>query len=992
MIERIRQLYKTREERLLPVPWCEDFSFNLNEIFTKLRIVGKDKTRGELTDDITNMTAIFKPHEECEKPRTVLIEGDPGMGKTTYCQKLAYDWATKQENWDKSFPTFTVLLLLRCHDIKSNIWEAIDEQILPDDIDEESKERFFKFIRENQSKVLLVLDGLDEADQSKLGMYINLAESRELPKCHVVFTSRHESGKKLRRYCDTLWEIVGFTKRDAERFIYKYFRNEKHLADRLLKEISHPTRSDLRELTSNPLNTTLLCILCEDFKEAFPASKAKLYIEIVQCVLRRYERKKGVSSDNKDVIEVYEEELKCLGRMALTSLIKGELYVEESKFTGSNLTAISKCGFLSVQPGGSKRKPCFRYGFQHKSFQEFFAGFYLASKIVRGETDLDIEVTDERFLFELAQVFLFMSGIVVSQYEETAVHVLNSITANIKSPGSHTSDRGFKEVNRKIDLAFTFIGECLKCKESLHFQLVREFGSHLDLVALALERKPDPGMDWFFESLSVNTVSTNLNLCNSGIDYFDAASLSEALSVNTTLTNLNLSHNDISDSGASSLSEALSVNTTLTNLNLSHNDISDSGASSLSKALSVNTGLTNLNLSHNYICDSGASSLSKALSVNTTLTNLNLSHNDIGDSGASSLSKALSVNTTLTNLNLSHNYIWDSGASSLSEALSVNTTLTNLNLSHNSFFDSGASSLSKALSVNTTLTNLNLSHNDISDSGASSLSKALSVNTVLTTLSLRYNDIRDSGAASLSKALSVNTTLTNLTLSDNEICDSGAASLCKALSVNTTLTNLNLSHNDIGDSGAASLSEALSVNTTLTDLNLKNNIIGDSGAASLFKALSVNTALTNVYLCGNEIGDSGAASLSKALSVNTTLTNLNLRYNEIGDAGAAFISEALSVNTTLTDLNLRNNTIGDSGAASLSKALSVNTTLTTLYLFRNDIGDSGAASRSEAPSVNTALTNLYLNNNNPTFLDLYLSESDIGDSSDGQFSSDEYNS
>ena len=37
------------------------------------------------------MTDVFRPREECEKPRVVLIEGEPGMGKTTYCQKLAYD-------------------------------------------------------------------------------------------------------------------------------------------------------------------------------------------------------------------------------------------------------------------------------------------------------------------------------------------------------------------------------------------------------------------------------------------------------------------------------------------------------------------------------------------------------------------------------------------------------------------------------------------------------------------------------------------------------------------------------------------------------------------------------------------------------------------------------------------------------------------------------------------------------------------------------------
>ena len=118
VIEKIRQLYRTREQRLLPLPWLEDFSFHLNEIFTRLKIVGKEKTRGVLTDEITSMTAIFKAHAECQRPRTVLIEGDPGMGKTTFCQKLAYDWATKQKKWDPSFPEIEVLLLIKCHEIK----------------------------------------------------------------------------------------------------------------------------------------------------------------------------------------------------------------------------------------------------------------------------------------------------------------------------------------------------------------------------------------------------------------------------------------------------------------------------------------------------------------------------------------------------------------------------------------------------------------------------------------------------------------------------------------------------------------------------------------------------------------------------------------------------------------------------------------------------------------------------------------------------------
>ena len=92
------------------------------------------------------MTDVFKSHEECKEPRVVLIEGQPGMGKTTYCQKLAYDWSVEDISPEASFPKVKMLLVLKCRDMKTaNIEEAIDDQLLPLDADEEEKKKFFSF-------------------------------------------------------------------------------------------------------------------------------------------------------------------------------------------------------------------------------------------------------------------------------------------------------------------------------------------------------------------------------------------------------------------------------------------------------------------------------------------------------------------------------------------------------------------------------------------------------------------------------------------------------------------------------------------------------------------------------------------------------------------------------------------------------------------------------------------------------------------------------
>ena len=817
VVEKIRQLYGTRERRLLPVPWCDDFSFNLNEIFTRLKIVSKEKTRGDLSDDITNMTAIFKPHEECQRPRTVLLEGDPGMGKSTYCQKLAYDWATEQEQWDTSFPKIEVLLLLRCHDIRSTIWEAIDDQILPAEIDDQTKECFFRFVRENQPKVLLLLDGVDEMDSSQLQRIFDLVEGKELSGCHVVLTSRHEVGRKVRRYCDTLWEIVGFSEEDAKSFICTYFRKIKkeHLAKNLMEKIwnSYEPSEDLDELTKNPLNVTLLCILCEDFEGVFPASRTQLYTEIVLCVLRRYERKEGLSSENEDLMSIYKDDLINLGRVALQSLRKGELHFEEHE-SGGTFVVLSKFGFLSLQSSFSKRKTCVRYAFLHKSFQEFFSGFYLACQILDEEIECDSVVTDQSFRSDLSQVFLFMTGILASKSERSAESLVQSMAAKI-----NLIHRRRGCISGLFQLALDCVSECTSLAPTL--------GKHLNL--------------------------TNLYLNENEIDDSRASSLSQTLSANSSLTCLDLSGSAISPAGVWYISEALAVNSSMTSLLFTGNGIGDPGVASLSQALSSNSSLTHLDLSRNWIFPSGVASLSQALEANSSLTHLNLKVNEIRNSGVACLSRGLAANSSLTILNLRSNRISDSGATSLSQALAA-TSLTNLDLSRNWISDTGSASLSQALAVNSSLTSLDLCRNWIGDSGATSLFQALSVNSSLTCLNLRWNRIGVSDADSFFHPLAGNSSLTSLNLSRNLIGDDGAECLSQALAANSSLTSLDLSRNRIGDSGASSLSQALAANSSLTCLKLRWNRIGPSGIASLSQAFTGSSSLTNLNLNGNMNG------------------------------------------------------------------------------------------------------------------------------------------
>ena len=814
VIDGIRRLYTIREGWIAPFPWCEEIHFHLDNIFTRLNMVSRKKTRGTATSNIVKMSAIFQPHEECPNPRTVLIEGNPGMGKTTYCSKVAYDWATKKSEAGDYFPEVKVVLLLKCRDISADLWEAIHDQLLPRDIHDKECDKFVEFIRHNQSSVLLVLDGLDELPTSKLPEFSELIQGRMLSQCRLVVTARHEAGIQVRKFCSTLLEIEGFTVQDALDFISKFFKEkEGNLDQKLIDKLTNDT--SLLQLIANPLNTALLCLLCEDFQGVFPESRTHLYVEIVQCVLRRYRKKKGLAVNVEDLIELYKTQLKHLGKIALNGLCQDNMYFTDKQL-GNHTRDLPGFGFLSVQPGSSKRKPCTCYGFMHKSFQEFFAAYFLCCQLLIGEISPEVLAADTRYFHQLRQVLLFTCGMLATQSEETALALIKSIMIHVNED--------------QIAFALKCIAECKKEQSDFHLELARTFGLLLRLESIVVVR--------------------------ARVGYGRVVVLAEALKTNTTLTELYLPGNNRDAERVAALAAALQTNTTLTELDLSDNNLDAEGVAALAAALQTNTTLTKLNLSDDNLDAEGVAALAAALRTNTTLTKLNLSDNNLDAEGVAALAAALRTNTTLTKLNLSNNNLDAEGVAALAAALQTNTTLTKLNLSWNNLGADGAAALAAALRTDTTLTKLNLSDNNLDAEGADALAAALRTSTTLTKLNLSHNNLDAEGADALAAALRTSTTLTKLNLCDNILHAEGAAALAAALRTNTTLTKLNLSCNNLDAEGAAALAAALQTNTTLTELDLSCNNLDAEGVAALAAALQTNTTLTKLYLSQGDFSQS----------------------------------------------------------------------------------------------------------------------------------------
>ncbi|XP_067016986.1 NLR family CARD domain-containing protein 3-like [Acropora muricata] len=234
-------------------------------------------------------------------------------------------------------------------------------------------------------------------------------------------------GAKVRRYCDSLLQIVGYSEGDAISYIEQYFRNhsDPSLAKKLKDELA--VNDELNELTSSPMNTALLCLLCEETSGMFPTKQTELYECLVSCAIRRYYAKMGVGFGKGDPSERCREELHQLGKIAFEALLKNRLYFSEEEMRSKN--ALQLC-FVTREPSRSKIKPTECYAFTHKTFQEYFAALYLADEVLTDRKEI------EALLLNLSpednwQVWKFLFPLIAKKDDEKAVFLVSCLGAAV---------------------------------------------------------------------------------------------------------------------------------------------------------------------------------------------------------------------------------------------------------------------------------------------------------------------------------------------------------------------------------------------------------------------------------------------------------------------------------------------------------------------------------------------------------------------------------
>ncbi|XP_068751375.1 uncharacterized protein [Montipora capricornis] len=428
----LTQDYKRRAE-FSPLLWSKAMKLHLDEVYTRLKIVSRPKRivhPASLEIDLGN---IFS----CEGDVSMaLAEGSPGIGKTTLCLKLAYDWAN--ESMPSTFPKFKLVLLLKCRDLDGDIMEAISEQLLPDDIAVKTKEGLLNFITDlvNQKRILIILDGLDELPEKSQHHVSKLLKRSILPFCYVLTTTRQEKGIEARKQFafDICVQIEGFTEEDSFEYIRKHFKNiDPSKGERLIEETKENTF--LHALQKNPLNLLLLCVVYEDHEGKLPSSRTNLYQIIVRCLLRRYCEKNSVKAceEDSDLEKQFEANILVLGELAWECLLNDRHSFREDELTkferSDDKLVVRYLGLVFKEESLKRLKPNHEYFFLHKSFQEYMAAFYIAHKLRRNQFKVFKRLSFHQLVIKFPQVFLFVCGILL----EDASTLFTQIGEELKS-------------------------------------------------------------------------------------------------------------------------------------------------------------------------------------------------------------------------------------------------------------------------------------------------------------------------------------------------------------------------------------------------------------------------------------------------------------------------------------------------------------------------------------------------------------------------------
>ena len=792
----LKNLYSSHKERKTLAPFklarLEKETVDKSE----LDKFSKSTLRGDL-DDVVYSKHHMKQDEighprlsGGKQPRLILIEGAPGVGKTTFSGEFCHEWSQGKLLSDHKL---LVLLPLRDNRVKSarNVSDLFQHHQLEQAIAEQVESS----CGEGVALWLEAWDELQENKRQKSSVFLDLVHGGVLPKATVIVTSRPWATQNLKATSSGIDQHIEIVSTPAIQF------------SRILSQdkVSPDVRSKLRDyVDKNPsvkaaMHTPVTADIVaevfqwsQDTESPPPRTTTQLYTTLTCKLLsgKAEGQKPGRMGSLEEVAAERKGGFLKMCRLAWEGIIKQQLTFSSdvvSALGGDTLGLTHKVRELHGGEDGQ-----FSYHFIHLTLQEFLSAYHITQlpqdkqdQVIREHIEIGHLNMVVRFYFGLTQPNHFTSMISehLSDYKEaTAYHWLFEAGDGVPEElGSNKEVSVFSSYSWN-PLDYYAVGHCIS-----HYQ----FQWRLLFSSASMG---DEGFEMICKGMASNTKITHSgeiegyfsgnHITSDGLKWF----LEIPIQLLQQMKKLYFSDNELYGPALNTFCGAIPNLTHLQVLTLRGNPIGKGGAVEVLKCLHhYKTPLKVLDLKDTGVGEEDCAQLALLIDLEV----LDIHNNSLSSNSVASLSSLLQQSVCqLRELHISGCGIGGEGAVHLGIGLTNNHSLTTLNIQNNPIGGIGAAALGDMISDNTVLETLHMDNCEITSQGFVQLAAGLISNTSLKTLWLDGNHCGMEGAKAIGNMLEENKTLQRLYLNIDDSLEEGVAVIMAGLQHNTTLSQL----------------------------------------------------------------------------------------------------------------------------------------------------------------------------------------------------------